>query len=356
MVPKLVFLDTEVFVQQNFQYERGLLAAFRQHVKAGRAQHIITEVTADEVRGRIAASVDEARGALRVYQNKARILQNSQSGSIRRLFKMPSRKKAMEDLGNQFATYLDDLGSTVLPTDSVAPSAVFAQYFRREPPFGASRKKSEFPDAFAIEALRLYSAERNCDIAVVTEDPDWIAAVAESNRLVHFQRLDQLLESLQAEMPLLPVANNAIDALKPEIQEHASAELQNVSFVVADRTATVVSVQAHHVMLDHVYVADVTETGVVFSADAWIGFEVFVEYKDTPAVGEPLPWDVGGHKRYGYFRNPDAPETLNSGESFALLGTASWETRDKETLKLDHLGILRPRTVAVYFGDYYSGS
>jgi hypothetical protein len=35
----LVFLDTEVFVRSNFQYDRGLLAAFRQQYR--RVAHVI---------------------------------------------------------------------------------------------------------------------------------------------------------------------------------------------------------------------------------------------------------------------------------------------------------------------------
>lgn len=325
-------------------------------MKAGRAHHVIAEVTVQEVRARIAVSVDEARVALRVYQNKARILQNSQSESIRRLFKTPSRKKALDDLWNQFAEYLEDLGSTVLPTDSVNPSFVFSRYFNRQPPFSASKKKAEFPDAFAIEALRVYSVENDCDVTVVSADPDWFAAVGQSERLLHFERLDEFLQTLQTEMPLVAVANTAIEQLRPEIQKHASAELENLTFVVADRTATVLNARAYNVTIHHVYVVDVTETGIVFSADAWISFEVALEYKDSPTAGEPLPWDPGGYKRYGDFRNPEAPDTLSSAESFTLTGTASWDSTDPGTLRLDYLSIVRPRIVAVYFGDYYSGS
>jgi hypothetical protein len=76
----------------------------------------------------------------------------------------------------------------------------------------------------------------------------------------------------------------------------------------------------------------------------------------VPAYGEPLPWDLGGYKRYDYFRDPENPDTLEVFESFKLLGSLIWDAKDSGASRLSDLTILEPRTVPVYFGDYYSGS
>jgi len=352
----VVSLDAEVFVQHNYQYDIGLLAAFAQHVRSGRAKHVIAEVTVQEIKARIAQGVHDARSALRSYHNKARILRNSQSPSLRRSFRMPSHKRAVRDLQQQLADYLKHLNTIVIPIDSIKPSHVFARYFRKEPPFGPGRKKSEFPDAFAIEALRQFGRKHECKIAVVSGDPDWVAALENADELLHVERLEELLQTLQVDTPLLAAAGQTIDALKDDIQARAGHEATTVSFVVADRTAKIESISPGSVFLHDLYVVDANETTITFSADAWIGIELTVAYLDVPSYGEPLPWDLGGYKRYGYFRDPDSPDTLTSSEHYRLLGTVSWTPENPEAARLATLGILAPRTVPVYFSDYYSGS
>ena len=55
---KLVFLDTEVFVQQNFQFSFGLLAILSQQVKSNRIELILTDVTINEIESHIKKEVD----------------------------------------------------------------------------------------------------------------------------------------------------------------------------------------------------------------------------------------------------------------------------------------------------------
>lgn len=68
----------------------------------------------------------------------------------------------------------------------VDPQRVFDDYFADTLPFsGAGRKKSEFPDAFVIEAIKDFTNEHSNDIVlVISKDNDWIKALSGTNRIV----------------------------------------------------------------------------------------------------------------------------------------------------------------------------
>lgn len=64
----------------------------------------------------------------------------------------------------------------------VNPESIFDRYFNATPPFAAAgKKKSEFPDAFVIEAAKQYVDDHPNDVLlVVSKDADWKISFAES--------------------------------------------------------------------------------------------------------------------------------------------------------------------------------
>jgi hypothetical protein len=172
-----VFLDTEVFIQHNFQYDTGILATFREQVRRHKLDFIISDVTLDEIRRHISEAVEKALAALRTFRNQARILRASGAPQLSRLFKPVSQRRVLRDHLNQFERYLQDLSPIVVSADAVEPSAVFSRYFKGLPPFHDSPKKAEFPDAFAIEALRVHCLSNKVRLVVVSGDKDWAAII-----------------------------------------------------------------------------------------------------------------------------------------------------------------------------------
>ena len=61
--------------------------------------------------------------------------------------------------------------------------ALFEGYFSGRPPFGAGRKKNEFPDALALSALEKSAESRGMGILVVSKDNDWRDFCKSSKRL-----------------------------------------------------------------------------------------------------------------------------------------------------------------------------
>lgn len=342
MDAKFIFLDTEIFVQQNFQYNIGLLAAFRHKVQNGQIHLITTEITLNEVNRRIEISLKEAENALNSFRTKARILRNIQSPHIVRVFKKLSRKKLLRELREQFDNYIDELKPTILTTDSVQPSTVFSQYFKSLPPFHQTKKKSEFPDAFAMEALKIFCNNKNSKVMIVSADPEW-QEVANNNDCFEFEeRLDQLLHKIQEETPLIENAKIVIDKLSQQIESMFKDEFLSMGFFVADREAVVKDVTIDDIYHREYFIVDIREDEIIFSMDVNVSFNALVEYSMNK---------VDRYRQFYPERIP--PEELYGYESLAVIGTINWNPSNIEISKVKEINISNPRNIPLFVEDFY---
>lgn len=353
MENKYVFLDTEIFVQQNFQYDIGLLAAFRHKVISGQLDLITTEITLDEIRKRIDISLKEAENALNTFRTKARILRNIQSPQIVRVFKKLSRKKLLHELLSQFDNYIDELKPTILKSDSVTPSTVFTQYFKSLPPFHQDKKKSEFPDAFAIETLKLFCNSNNCKVTIVTADPDWRDVAIENKHIFEYEeRLDQLLHNIQEDTPLIEKAQSTLETLNTKIETMFKDEFLNLEFFVADREAMIQGIEVNNIRNRQSYLVDVRPDTIIFSVDVDVGFSAIVDYPTRQRKSDPsynIASAVWKHSFSEYF----PPKELYGYESFSVIVTIDWDANDFEKAVVKEININNPRNVPLYFEDYY---
>ena len=104
--------------------------------------------------------------------------------------------------------------ATMLPYTDAA--VIFEQYFSSTPPFAKSGdKKSEFPDAFVIESLKLYLRENpNISVLVVSNDGDWKNSLAEFTNVT---LADNINEALQLIHSCGEKLTKIIDCLNEEI-------------------------------------------------------------------------------------------------------------------------------------------
>ena len=104
-------------------------------------------------------------------RQNARVLRNIDDSSVKELFQEISKAKSNETLKCQLSAFLNEVSATVLPTSEVSIEAVFDKYFGKRPPFGGGKKKTEFPDAFTIEAIEAWCKENDERIYVVSLNP-----------------------------------------------------------------------------------------------------------------------------------------------------------------------------------------
>ena len=165
-----VFLETQLFVTNNYDFDRRAFAELIDRVKEDRGRVFLTSVTVGEVKRRIQVQVKEAIRFSEV-RKYLKVLANSNVPEIRarseRLFPEP----VTDELVKQFEDFLEKTKATIIDCSGVNPELVFQQYFELKLPFQEKKdKRHEFPDAFAIEALKDFSRSEGRDIVVITGD------------------------------------------------------------------------------------------------------------------------------------------------------------------------------------------
>lgn len=117
--------------------------------------------------------------------------------------------------------------------DYPKPEHIFELYFSSKLPFAPTgKKKSEFPDAFVIEATKQYIMEHSNDILlIVSKDGDWIKSFSEVNHVILCESIVEAIkkinsiENILSEDMLAKIFRGAYAEILSEAQE--CAELEN---------------------------------------------------------------------------------------------------------------------------------
>ena len=97
----------------------------------------------------------------------------------------------------RFVQYIQDTGCAILQDeDLVTTKKLFDGYFGGQAPFGAGKKKDEFPDALALHALEATARGRDTSFLVVSKDGDWRKFCEQSQRLYLISELETALALL----------------------------------------------------------------------------------------------------------------------------------------------------------------
>ncbi|MEM8719170.1 MAG: PIN domain-containing protein [Cyanobacteria bacterium P01_G01_bin.39] len=171
-----IFLDTEVFVSANFNYQDSSFTKLVDLVNNDELVLYITTVTRNEILSNIEKEVHNSDSSLKTihkeFRKNAKILYNYQN--FKSLFSLNHNKdETCQELKNQFLNYLEKIKAQVISVDQVSPEDIFDQYFNNLPPFKEGKKKYEFPDAFSIAALEKEAMNNDFKIYVISRDNDW---------------------------------------------------------------------------------------------------------------------------------------------------------------------------------------
>lgn len=192
-----VFLDTSIFVKENF-FAGKKLKAFFKHAKTSDIELIITPITLNECLANVEKFSFDANSSLKKLlkelDNKAKIFKNipflSSTFKLSDEFKYDDEVLALKD---KFVKQIDE-HFTNIPIDSGVTSKVIDDYFNFEPPFKDGKKKHEFPDAFVLNSLETWCKGKKEKIYVVSDDEDIISF--ESKYLIPVREYDKLLEQI----------------------------------------------------------------------------------------------------------------------------------------------------------------
>lgn len=234
-VPR-VFLDTEVFIRENFNYKSTRFKSLMSLASAGRIQVFLTDLTLREIETSIRTHVDGAVASVKPRP----VLKNSDLPRVKALFGKLALTRIQDELVGQLREYMEAAKITVLDVPTSVLPPVLDAYFGRQPPFGSTKNKAEFPDALVLETLRGWCAQNESDLAIVSRDKGVKEACEKDEALHPFDDLPEYLNALFAsEEALSAFVREMIQAAHRSIFEKAKEEFPDRGAFLVDEEGEV---------------------------------------------------------------------------------------------------------------------
>jgi len=209
-----VLVDTEVFAAVRLDFDNPNLTHLAVLSRSGRVKLLITSVILDEIKSKIVEQVEEIAKQMRQAADQPLLRVFDQS-----ITSMVMHEKWIGDLTNvgvkRLENYLTAAQIEVLQVDGVSNGEVMADYFAKRPPFGSNKKKSEFPDAFTLHALRNWAKDQKLPVTLISGDND-LKRFCESNQSIAYEA------SLAAFLAIFPdpvISKRVVDWLDDRWQE-----------------------------------------------------------------------------------------------------------------------------------------
>jgi PIN domain len=179
---EFVFVDTEAYVRERFDWASKSFSRIEDLAKKRQIKVLTTSITKREVRNKISEALGHTRSALKKHEVIIEQLEisttNADGGADERLL-------------NQFDEFLKNVRATEVPLTNNLEK-LFSDYFQRLPPF-SDGKKSEFPDAAVVDALRAFASLKKKKIYVVSGDPDLKGCCTKESNLIHAPSLNEII-------------------------------------------------------------------------------------------------------------------------------------------------------------------
>lgn len=136
-----VFIDTQVFVQKNFNFNNDIL--FKRLINAsgdGLISIYLTDIVVNEIESKIYEQVyEKIKNSHSKFTRDEKILRNLSEYSG--VFGITERlNQIYQDLISQFKKFLADASAEVISVNDVSPANIFNMYFKGTPPFSIKKK------------------------------------------------------------------------------------------------------------------------------------------------------------------------------------------------------------------------
>lgn len=166
--PDIVFIDTSVFIAENFFAPGNRINSLAKLAKEKKIRLVLHEITCQEIGKHIKSAV---RQSWKSFNKDSQVFRNN--AVIDKWRKTTNEKLEEEKITALFDQFLVATQAKILDYSYCSNvEKVFTDYFGSRKPFGEGQKKDEFPDAFVLTSLEKYSTEVNQTIVVLSSDGD----------------------------------------------------------------------------------------------------------------------------------------------------------------------------------------
>lgn len=308
MTKDVIFIDTNIFVSENYFLEGNSINQLMSLAENQVVSILWPEIAYEEVKSHLLKDVlgkfKEVCGKdYKALRNDDAFLSYCKTG----------RKSAEEEALKKLERFKSKSNAYMIPYSYCTDvEGVFKKYFNKEKPFGADKKKDEFPDAFIIQALEKYCKNTSLPkVIVLTQDKDFVSSshleiVCDykkyvSDKLADKAVMDELDTSLDENSIFLSVKwkmeieellyddrtyyafCNCIDTFDITIK-HCCIELDKKGLYVLGIDEDTIRVEVHPIAAFSVEVGyhDFSEASYDKEFDEWYGDEWKTETIDLP--------------------------------------------------------------------------
>jgi len=187
-------VDTNIFDEKGLKLNSPALKAIA-GIKDKPIDFLLSGTVAKEIQAHLLKETDGALRAVGRSIGQALGAFDTKAPTREELINQISGGRSAEEAAEQrFNQYVEDTGCVVLDDAKLVDvETLFSGYFGGQPPFGSGKKKNEFPDALALNALEATAKERGARIFVVSKDGDWKAFCENSEYLYLVPEIERAL-------------------------------------------------------------------------------------------------------------------------------------------------------------------
>jgi PIN domain len=269
---KRVFVDTQVFRQARFAVSNPSFTKLRELCEARKLTLVTTEITRREIDANILELAHETKSALtKVADVAATLLQPDIV-----IFGVQANKLTADNLAAALVKQVNGFFEKCHVEQLALPRATLATaidlYFKKQPPF-SDKKKSEFPDAFVLEALKSKAGINDEIVYAVSKDPDFANACEQHPHLECVETLPHFLDRYNAHADTINQVHATVKKNFKQIEKQLQGIVESLPGELRGHSG--------FVQLSSVQLADILDTLVV-SCDgptASVEFACHVEVK-----------------------------------------------------------------------------
>lgn len=194
------FIDSQVFISQNFDWNRSVFRRMTQYTKTGTLILLTTQIVKSETKRHLKIRRNELQQNINKLQQKAGMISGVLNGEENRLLQLDQFLPNIVELEASLTRFFDENQFISIDNSECSIDELFSLYFAGKKPFGIKGKKSEFPDAANLILLTKYR-KNNCDsLFVVSGDSDWEQVCSSDDNLHYFSDLNILLDTVEQQI------------------------------------------------------------------------------------------------------------------------------------------------------------
>lgn len=329
-----IFLDTQVFEAASFNFRTTTLVSLEEQVEKGTVRLILTDITVLEVKARIEKTVLAQLEGLKKFKRNARVLRSSTLSQVKAALDL-DEKSVIADLQEQFEEFIQRTKAEIIDTSALPAGPVFARYFASKPPFGTGDKKSEFPDAFAVNGLVEWTKKNGEPLYVISGDKPFRSACQPHKKLYVYVKLSTLLNRiLFADAVAGFIRDQVLERIK-DIKEAATQEFEDRMYYVDDEDGDA-EMNVQSLKLDgQPEIIDADNDSATVEVRFLGEFDAHLSYTDSST-------GIYDDETKSMMFMERKHETLNKEEEFIIEVKVRFEVFDPDSFEIEETSLLQP--------------